>query len=173
MIAVMTRRQVNNGQFRAMGIKPELTYHWHVVVGDRVRVQVVEQEPFEVEQFLAVVESVEHCNQYTLVHYVREDGECGSAWLWHDGPPDWGVVEFKVVAAVPRRPVVEDDRLTDRDARDELRPLHRPRRCPTCGTMCDAKPKSGWPCLSCRVATRTSRPAYRFGRRVMAKLRTA
>ncbi len=153
MIAVMTRRQVDNGQLRAMGIRPELTYHWHVVPGDRVRVQVVEQEPFAVERFVAVVESVEHCNQYTLVHYVRDDGECGSVWLHHDGPPDWGVIEFKVVAraAQGRGGEPQADDILRRTAADALRRLRRPERCPVCRLLYDSKPRVGWPCLECRV----------------------
>lgn len=147
MIAVMTRRQVDNGQLRAMGIRPELTYHWHVVAGDRVRVQIVEQEPFAAEMFFAVVESVEHENQYSVVYYIRDDGECGSACLYHDGPPDWGVVEFRVVAAVPRQPVVGDDPYSW----GALRRLPEPKRCPTCGVLRDAKPKRGWPCLECQA----------------------
>lgn len=151
MIAVMTRRQVSNGQLRAMGIRPELSYHWHVVAGDRVRVQSVQQDPFVVEQFGAVIEAVEHHADDSLVHYVREGGECGSVWLHHSGPPDWGVIEFRVVVAVPRPPLVPDDLLTERDVMDGLRRLATPQRCPICGANCDWKPKIGWPCLECQM----------------------
>jgi len=152
MIAALSRRQIANGQLRTMGIRPSFSYHWHVLPGDRVRVQVVQQEPAVVAMFLAHVEGVEHHGHYSLVSYVREDtGEHCSGWLHHDGPPDWGIVEFRVVEPVPRlQPEEEEELKRDRD--DMLKPLSSPERCPICRARYDYIPRDGWPCIVCRVA---------------------
>jgi len=150
---VMTSRQVRNGQLRTMGIEPSASYHRHVGPGDEVAISTVKEQPFRAERFLARVLTVLDHGHYSLVRYERiDDGSRGTARVHADGPPDWGVIEFRVVRKVHRPLLRRADRGGGPLSSPQSPTIRLPvaERCPACGTMVKWKPRMGWPCLECR-----------------------
>jgi hypothetical protein len=137
-----------------MGIPADASYHRHVGPGDEVAVSQVQEQPFRAERFLARVTSVAEHGHYTVVRYDRCEGDgTGVARLFDSGPPDWGVIEFRVVRKVHRPPSSRQERGGGMLASPEnpLVRLRRPELCPACGGLCGWRPKLGWPCLACRT----------------------
>lgn len=99
-------RQLGNSQLRFAGLVPVRTYHTQVGPGDIVRVHIVCSEPeFSEERFSVRVAGVDDHGYYLDVHYERLDGEPGGldvARLFKAGPPDWGVIGFRIIEKVHR-----------------------------------------------------------------------
>ena len=154
MMPVMVSRQVRNGQLRAIGVAPSASYHSRVGPGDEVIVQDVQEEPFRAERFEARVTGVVEHGHYRLVSYERMDGGGpGVARVFADGPPDWGVIEFRIIKRVHRPPSARRGRGGGMlsHAENPLVRLAKPEQCPTCGCICLWIPRMGWPCLECRI----------------------
>lgn len=152
MLPVMTSRQVRNGQLRVMGVQPTASYHTSVGPGDEVAVQEVRREPFRAERFYARVIAVIDHGCYKLVSYERiEGGKTGVARVFAAGPPDWGVIEFRVIRKVHRPLPSRQDRGDPLSSPDNpVVRLAKPGRCPVCHRLYEWRPRMGWPCLECR-----------------------
>jgi len=105
MIATKTSRQIRNRQLRDMGIRPAESYHTRVGPLDHVAVLEVTPDA-EPRRFVARVTNVRDHGWYLLLDYepLESDDELqpGTIRLYRAGPPDWGVVELKVVKKVAR-----------------------------------------------------------------------
>lgn len=103
MLPVMTSRQVRNGLLRQMDVFPAESYHTSVGKGDELRLVEVEREPFQVRTRRVTVQRVVDHGHYRIVHYLEGTGETGQATVYTAGPPDWGLVECKVVKKVAQQ----------------------------------------------------------------------
>lgn len=94
---VITRRQIDNAQLRAMGIKPTEAYHYGCGPGDRISATVAEPSPFRARTIAGTIEAVDDHGHYRNV-IVKIDRRRTETFVLHeDGPQDWGVVEWRVI----------------------------------------------------------------------------
>lgn len=99
---VATTRQIRNRQLREMGITPSASYHTRGLgPGDEVLAEEVQPDPFAKVRFHAVVRQVWDHGHYVLVEVAQDGQPHPKVVLLHrEGPPDWGVVEFRVTKKV-------------------------------------------------------------------------
>lgn len=105
-LPVMTSRQVRNSGLRAMGVRPREAYHTEVGPGDEVELLEVwpsDTPPFH--RFCVTIFAVVDFPglRHRVVLYERCDGSTGQAALQMDGPPYWGVIEFRIVRKVHKQ----------------------------------------------------------------------
>ncbi len=111
-----TSRQIRNRALRDMGILSRESYHTEQLgPGDEVQCCQVTAAPQCPEQrYHAVILKVQDHGWYLIVHVRHDepgDRDAEKITLMRDGPPDWGVIEFRITRKVhcPIRPVTTAD----------------------------------------------------------------